>query len=412
MAAVHSTLLPASLDPLSAQFSTLSTKSDSEEGYVLRKATIAPILDPEEIKKALFETAYEPSESFWTEAQASYQKPAEDPLPEGFPVKVTGPQIWNGKELINKPEQWLHTFTADEVADVDNAIEHFISLNLGFSEISRDTFPLKILNKALDKAVDEIFNGIGLRIFRGLPVQKYDRKSHIIAFAGISAYIGEHRYRQIGSAAAIVPRLDGARSGVRPSSSKAKRPEIKFPHGRGRHHRAPHTRQGGDGQLYNTFADTRRDILRALASNYYSRYNVEGSPFIHYAGDRVVAQYGRRAFFPFFEDQSAANNVPPLTKEQDLALDALHFTAEKVSLDIDLQPGDLEFFNNLSVFHARTASEDSKENIRHLLRIWLRNETHQTPRGGAQKGWDRLAASEVQYPVEAWPLETWDVVSK
>lgn len=123
------------------------------------------------------------------------------------------------------------------------------------------------------------------------------------------------------------------------------------------------------------------------------------------------------------------DNVPALTKEQHLALDALHFTAESASLDIDLQPGDLEFFNNLTVFHARTASEDSPQNTyvllpfahrvktdiirdksRHLLRIWLRNESHQTPRGPTQKRWDGLEASEVKFPVEAWPLEAWDVV--
>lgn len=60
--------------------------------------------------------------------------------------------------------------------------------------------------------------------------------------------------------------------------------------------------------------------------------------------------------------QALPDNIPALTKEQHLALDALHFTTEAAALDIDLQPGDLEFFNNLSIFHARTASEDSPEN--------------------------------------------------
>jgi hypothetical protein len=103
MAAVHSTPLPTSLDPLSSEFSKLSTKSESTI-YGIRVTTVAPILDPEEIKKALFETAYEPSESFWGESQATYKKPAEDPIPEGFPAKVSGPHIWDGKTLINERE--------------------------------------------------------------------------------------------------------------------------------------------------------------------------------------------------------------------------------------------------------------------------------------------------------------------
>ncbi|KAJ7508321.1 hypothetical protein B0H11DRAFT_2304022 [Mycena galericulata] len=420
MTAVHSTPLPTSLDPLASQFSKLSTTSTE---YETLSATLPPILDPQEIKKALFETSYEPSESLWAESQAAYEKPAEDPLPDGFPAKVSGPHIWNGKELFNKPEQWLHTFTAEEIVDVDNAIHHFNSLNLGFSEISRETFPLKVLNKTLDEAVDAIFNGIGLWILRGLPVQKYDRKSQIIAFAGIAAYIGEHRYRQIGSAAAIahlrdLTKLDpGERPPIVLKGQTAGNQVFHTDAGDiiglltlGKAEKGGLSQLSSVGQLYNTFSDTRRDILRTLASPYYSRYDTEGSPIIHHVEDRVIAQYARRPFFPFFEDQSVADNVPPLTKSQHLALDALHFTAESASLDIDLQPGDLEFFNNLTVFHARTASEDSAENIRHLLRIWVRNESHQTPRGPTQKKFDGLEAGEVKFPVEKWPLEAWDVV--
>lgn len=51
----------------------------------------------------------------------------------------------------------------------------------------------------------------------------------------------------------------------------------------------------------------------------------------------------------------------PLPADKHLALDAVHFTAEEHSLDIDLQPGDLEFFSNLTLFHARTSSTDSEE---------------------------------------------------
>lgn len=50
--------------------------------------------------------------------------------------------------------------------------------------------------------------------------------------------------------------------------------------------------------------------------------------------------------------------IPPLTHEQHVALDGLHFTSEDRALDIDLLPGDFEFFSNLKIFHARTWSED------------------------------------------------------
>lgn len=63
---------------------------------------------------------------------------------------------------------------------------------------------------------------------------------------------------------------------------------------------------------------------------------------------RVLFSYSRRPFFGFFEAEA---DVPALPENKHLALDAIHFTAEKFSLDLDLEKGDLEYFNNLNVFH-------------------------------------------------------------
>lgn len=100
-----------------------------------------------------------------------------------------------------------------------------------------------------------------------------------------------------------------------------------------------------------------------------------------------------------------AESINSITPEQHVALDGLHFTAEDHSLDIDLLPGDLEFFNNLQVFHARTSSEDDAEHSRHLLRLWLRNEKNALPHGEALGSrWAGLVASGN----ETWPLEAWE----
>jgi hypothetical protein len=65
----------------------------------------------------------------------------------------------------------------------------------------------------------------------------------------------------------------------------------------------------------------------------------------------------------WFPDSSstAAKEAPAITPEQHLALDALHFTAESHALSIAIEPGDLSYFNDFLLFHARTASEDSAE---------------------------------------------------
>jgi len=167
----------------------------------------APALDTNPdlpvVRSQLLDTPYEPSLKLWEADQKVYKKPAApelDPLPKGFPERADGPTLWDGKELINKPEAWLHQFTAEEIADVEQAVAHFDGLKLPYSAITQDTFPLSVLKSTLAKVVQEIHHGLGLRILRGLPVQKWDRHTQIIAFAGISAYIGRRLKQQSTSA--------------------------------------------------------------------------------------------------------------------------------------------------------------------------------------------------------------------
>ncbi|KAK4703941.1 hypothetical protein P7C70_g2278, partial [Phenoliferia sp. Uapishka_3] len=417
MAALHTTPLPTSLDPLSSSFSKLSTETPAAPINLFPASTTTPIVKADEIKKAIFETDYEPSEKLWADDQKAYVKPEDDPLPEGFPEVTEGLHVWEGRELAKKPELWLHNFTAEEIADIDNAITHFLSLDLPFSSISKETFPLTVLKPVLDQAVIDLHRGIGIRVFRGFPVANYDRKSQIIAFAGISSYIGPTRLRQ-GPSAAIAHLRDLT------SLDPGERPAIVVK-GQTAGNQVFHTDSGdiiglftldraakggisqlaSQGQVYNTFAKERRDILRTLAGKWTNRYDPVPGPLLHHVDGKIIVQYGRRGFFPFFEDQSVPEGIPPITKEQHVALDALHFTAESHALDIDLQPGDLEYANNLLIFHARTSSEDSAEHTRHLLRMWVRNEEFALNHGEAlERKWVGLKAAEK----ETWPLEAWD----
>ena len=66
----------------------------------------------------------------------------------------------------------------------------------------------------------------------------------------------------------------------------------------------------------------------------------------------------------------ALPGVPGLTQAQSNALDAFNSVAERVSVSIELRPGDMEFFNNHVVLHTRTQFTDDRPG-RHLLRVWL-----------------------------------------
>ena len=65
---------------------------------------------------------------------------------------------------------------------------------LGF--VTQETFPLPKLNATLRDISQEIHNGHGFKVVRGVPVNKYTREENIIIYAGISSHIAPIRGRQ------------------------------------------------------------------------------------------------------------------------------------------------------------------------------------------------------------------------
>jgi hypothetical protein len=74
--------------------------------------------------------------------------------------------------------------------------------------------------------------------------------------------------------------------------------------------------------------------------------------------EQVVIQYARRGFTGFLH-LPRSKNIPPITEAQAEALDTLHFLAEKFSVTLDFQKGDIQYVNNLSLFHARDGFVDA-----------------------------------------------------
>jgi hypothetical protein len=73
-----------------------------------------------------------------------------------------------------------------------------------------------------------------------------------------------------------------------------------------------------------------------------------------------VIQYARRTFTGYGGLPRSAD-IPPITEAQAEALDALHFLAEKHAVGLDFRQGDIQYANNLSIFHARDEYKDTPQ---------------------------------------------------
>lgn len=47
-------------------------------------------------------------------------------LPPGFPAKVEGPIVWEGKDWINE-DQWVYKLNEEEIQEIEGAVAHFES---------------------------------------------------------------------------------------------------------------------------------------------------------------------------------------------------------------------------------------------------------------------------------------------
>jgi len=92
------------------------------------------------------------------------------------------------------------------------------------------------------------------------------------------------------------------------------------------------------------------------------KYNLR--PLLHYipatekAGEKMIIQYARRTFTGY-QALPRSTEIPPITEAQAEALDAIHFLAERFAVTLDFREGDVQFVNNLSIFHARDGFKDT-----------------------------------------------------
>ncbi|KAI8317305.1 hypothetical protein K4K59_008604 [Colletotrichum sp. SAR11_240] len=138
-------------------------------------------------------------------------------------------------------------------------------------------------------------------------------------------------------------------------------------------------------RVYNSIAQENPDALSILAADWHwekpdrGRINMDNvvldqRAIIGQVNGRVQINYGR-SFVAGHERYPLTSQAPPLTTGQRAALDLLKDRANAHGFQLDTQPGDLLFVNNLSIMHGRGAfrDDDDSGHVRHVIRLWLQD---------------------------------------
>ncbi|KAG2201401.1 hypothetical protein INT46_010395 [Mucor plumbeus] len=309
-----------------------------------------------------------------------------------YPDRISGASVWDGKQLESQPEKWIYYFTPEDIADIDQAIKHFVSLDLPLGEIKPENFPLKHFHKVILKEREDLFHGLGFGLFRGFPITNYERKEQAIFFMGIGSYIGS-RKPQNGKGHVLGHVKDLTEGSTTKAVYKEDDPTTRiYATRKAQPFHVDGTdivallclNEGTDGGLssiisshtvYNRLRELRPDIVELMKQPWlWDRKGEHGPNEPEYLAASPLTYFQERLFTfwgpHFFE---TVNRFPGVTVEEEKfeAMRYIQDLCEREALNMKLQVGDVQFVANHSILHARTAYTDRPGQTRHLLRLWF-----------------------------------------
>jgi hypothetical protein len=110
-----------------------------------------------------------------------------------MPQKITGPAAWTGPEMARNERAWLYQLSSEDVADLEAAARHYLSLHRDVGEITATDFPLSSFAGHLKALRNKLLHGNGIEVLRGLPVAGYSQEFAATVFCGIGAHLGSAR---------------------------------------------------------------------------------------------------------------------------------------------------------------------------------------------------------------------------
>ena len=306
-----------------------------------------------------------------------------------LPERFTGPSAWVGHQLQADTDAWLYEVTASDIADLERAARHYLSLDRDIGEITAEAFPLETFGVHLAGLKDKLLHGVGVEVLRGLPISDYSLETSAAIFCGIGAHLGSARSQN--AAGHILGHVRDI--GARPDDPNAR---IYQTSARQTFHTdsadvvgllcLKEAMEGGDSLLvsaetiYNRMLAERPDLLRLLfdpiATDRRGEIPDGAEPYmtippLSWHAGHLTVFYQRQ----YIDSAQRFDAAMRLTPDHVAALDMFDALANDPALHISmrLQPGDMQFVYNHAQLHDRTGFIDwpDPKDRRHLMRLWL-----------------------------------------
>jgi hypothetical protein len=287
-------------------------------------------------------------------------------------------------------DSYIFPLTDAHLAELDAALATAEARTDDVLDVEREHFPLPTLGPELARITDELINGRGMVLIRGVPVEHYGKARASTIYWGIGTHVG-HPWPQNAKGHLLGDVTDQGRRADDPTSRGNEIGGVPFPY-----HSDGSDLVGlfcldagasGGASLVANALGIHNDLVRSepeLAAELYGPfpYDLRGEqapgsrswyqmPIFNRRADRLYVRYIR----PYIDSSRRHEDAPRVSDAGRAAMDRLDAMCAdpRYHVSMEMRPGDIQFVNNYHVLHARTGYTDDRESgrIRHLKRLWL-----------------------------------------
>ena len=324
---------------------------------------------------------------------------------------------WKATDYEND-DSWIYRFGEAELAEIDAAVRAVKARGLGVPDFGCSEFPLPTLETKIAAMVEEVEDGRGFGLFRGIPVEKYDLDTLRILYWGIGAYFGDP-ISQNSKGQILADVIDLGNDYHDLNSRGYKTSSGLLPHVDSSDMVALFcvntARSGGESMLsssmsiYNEMLANHRELLPILYRGFKRDLRGEGVtasldeltenelPIFSYYGGQLSCDFNDKII------RSAHIKMgQPLSEIEEEALERMLVVAQRpdIQFRMYLQKGDIQLVNNFTILHSRAGYTDYDDPAckRRLMRFWVNsregralesnfaNKYNTGPRGGVAVG--------------------------
>jgi TfdA family taurine catabolism dioxygenase TauD len=311
------------------------------------------------------------------------------------PDMLLGPvadrSAWKGADMM-KDDSWIYRLNARESAEIESAFARLSHTAKRHEDVTAKHFPIETFGRLVTAMRDQIEDGRGVTLLKGLPIGGKTVEQVELLYAGISAHIGTSVAQD--TEGTLIGRVEDRGNNYQDIKVRGTNTNAQL---------TPHcdsadilallcvrqARSGGVNTLassmaiYNEILARHEEFLEPLYNGFH--YNIRGNgppmryrditahrvPVYSYYRGKLSCRFNQKAILT----SEQLPGVPPLTQLEKDAVNqiaALSMLPE-LSFEVLLEPGDLLLMSNYSVFHNRDAFEDwaEPERKRLLLRKWI-----------------------------------------